>query len=213
MADQAAYCITCKTPDQTYRCQVTGDDLRSSDALKLYCIIRTAKEGNHASCSAARSVTACNDGLVKVYNYEGPAIPPEVASDPRVRQLLDQAGQDQSAATRKDNAPKTMFELGGRAVSASRQGFRRARSALGGSPAEDAGPVPLTPQSPPPPLTETSAATGSIPEPDASKPSAVRKAAQNASAAVGGFARKSYRCVLSFFRDCRGEAAGSQALE
>ena len=46
-ADEAAYCVTCTGPDQTYRCRVTGEGSKPSDALKLYCVIRTAKEGHH----------------------------------------------------------------------------------------------------------------------------------------------------------------------
>ena len=73
-AGDASYCVTCKNPDQTYVCRVTGEDATPSDALKLYCVIRTAKEGNHASCSAQRSDAGCH-GIEKVYAYDGPAIP------------------------------------------------------------------------------------------------------------------------------------------
>ncbi|MGH6792312.1 MAG: hypothetical protein ACRECF_06200, partial [Methyloceanibacter sp.] len=132
LAKDATYCVTCKNPDQVYSCQVTGVGSRANDAVKLYCIIRTAKEGNHASCSAERGAKGCQ-GLAKVYNYDGPAIPPEVASDPRVQGLVDRIARDQDAfdKPKEGKGPKTMFELGGRAVSASRQGLRNARSRLG----------------------------------------------------------------------------------
>ena len=82
-AEEASYCVTCKNPDQTYVCRVTGEEATPSDALKLYCVIRTAKEGNHASCSAERNAAGCR-GIEKVYSYDGPSIPADVASDPRV---------------------------------------------------------------------------------------------------------------------------------
>ena len=58
-AEEATYCLTCTGPDQTYLCRVSAGGAKPSDALKLYCVIRTAKEGNHASCSAVRG-SACN---------------------------------------------------------------------------------------------------------------------------------------------------------
>ncbi|MEE9590779.1 MAG: hypothetical protein V3V97_22490, partial [Hyphomicrobiaceae bacterium] len=69
-AKDATYCVTCTGPDQTYRCRVDAGGSKPSDALKLYCVIRTAKEGGHGSCSAVRG-SACN-GIEKVYSYDGP---------------------------------------------------------------------------------------------------------------------------------------------
>jgi hypothetical protein len=214
LAKDATYCVTCKNPDQVYRCQVTGVGSRANDAVKLYCIIRTAKEGNHASCSAERDAKSCQ-GLAKVYNYDGPAIPPEVATDPRVQGLVDRIARDQDAfdKPKEGKGPKTMFELGGRAVSASRQGLRNARSRLGGSSEADE-PVPLT-SAPPPaeslPAVESPSVAESLPaaSEDLDRPNRV----QRAGTAVGGFARKSYRCMTSLFRKCRDETAEGQALQ
>ncbi len=210
VADEASYCVTCKGPDQTYVCKVVGEDSRPSDALKLYCVIRTAKEGNHASCSAERSSAACK-GVEKVYSYDGPLLPPEVASDPRVKRFMDKVARDQQTFAKpkgdpKGEAPKTLAELTGRAVSASRHGWRSARAALGGSSPDDPGALPQT--------------TGSIASADARGPEApapsrverAKHAAENASAAVGSLARKSYRCVLSLFRSC-SETAQGQAVQ
>jgi hypothetical protein len=209
MADEASYCVICKGPDQTYVCRVTGEGSRPSDALKLYCVIRTAKEGNHASCSAERGSPACN-GVEKVYSYDGPLMPPDLAADPRVKRLMDKAGQDQQAfAKPKGDAPKTLVELTGRAVNASRQGWRNARSAIGGG--GEAQPLPAPSEAPLP--TAESAAADSTSAPPPSRVQRAKHAAQNAGSAVGGFARKSYRCVRSFFRKCSGETADGQALQ
>jgi hypothetical protein len=194
LADEASYCVTCKNPDRTYVCRVIGDDSRPSDALKLYCVIRTAKEGNHASCSAERS-DSCR-GIEKVYSYDGPAIPQDIASDPRVKKFMDQIGHDQRAFEKpKGEGPQTMVELTGRAVSASRQGWRNARAALGGSSDE---PQPLSPS----PDTTGSTGAAAPAAPPASR-------AARASAAVGSFARKSYRCLRSFFRHCSDETVST----
>ena len=203
VADEASYCVTCKNPDQTYVCRVIGEASRPSDALKLYCVIRTAKEGNHASCSAERSSSGCK-GVEKVYSYDGPSIPPDIALDPRVKRFMGKVEHDQQAfAKPKGDAPKTLVELTGRAVSASRQGWRNARSALGGSSSDDQAPAASGE-----PLPAPSEVTGSI----ESAPASTSRV-QRASAAVGSLARKSYRCLRSFFRHCSGETTGGQAVQ
>ena len=206
LADDASYCVTCTNPDQTYVCRVTAGGSKPSDALKLYCVIRTAKEGHHASCSAERDSPACN-GVEKVYSYDGP-LPADLASDPRIKHFTNKIEQDQEAFEKpKGNAPKTLVELTGRAVSASRQGLRNARSALDSSQPTDQSPTgePLPLDQSPAPLAAENAPDGSL---DAPHPNKV----QRAGTAVGGFARKSYRCVLSFFRNCSGETAGGDTL-
>src|SRR6516225_5291680 len=72
-AGEVAYCVTCQGPDQTYLCRVNGDEVRQSDAVKLYCVVRTAEEGGHASCAARNATAACN-GIEKHYSYNGPSI-------------------------------------------------------------------------------------------------------------------------------------------
>jgi hypothetical protein len=207
LAGDASYCVTCTNPDQTYVRRVTAGGSKPSDALKLYCVIRTAKEGHHASCSAERSSPACN-GVEKIYSYDGP-IPPDIAADARIKNFTDKIEQDQQAFEKpKGDGPKTLVELGGRAVSASRQGLRNARGRLGGSSQEVNQSLPEEPLSldqSPAPLAAESAPVAS---PEENHPGRV----QRAGTAVGGFARKSYRCVLSFFRKCSGETADGDTL-
>ncbi len=64
------YCLSCRGPDQTYLCRVTGAPPRS-DALKLYCVIRAAKEGGHSSCAARNDASDC-PGILKEYAYVAP---------------------------------------------------------------------------------------------------------------------------------------------
>jgi hypothetical protein len=195
MAASADYCITCKNPDATYRCKVRGVSKRAGDAVKLFCVIRTAKEGNHASCSAEAASAGCN-GVVKVYNYNGPSLPDDMLSDPRVKELKQKVEQDRRTFEEPEgDEPKTLFELGGRAAKASARGLRNAGSAVGlTSPAGETAP-PSTASLPKEAEAEESVGTVTR----------VRQAAQSAGSAVGGFAKKSYRCVVSLFSNCRGE--------
>ena len=213
LAAEASYCVTCKSPDQTYRCRVTSDGPTAADTLKLYCIIRTAQEGKHSSCSAERKTAGCGGGE-KVYTFDGAAISSQIASDPRVRNAIQQVQREQDAfAKPKGNAPKTVVELGGRAVSASRQGWQNARARIGGGSSASSQPAPSAappPHAAPLPQSEPVAAQASV---QAEPPATVASAApqsesrmKRASNAVGGFARKSYRCVRSFFRSCSDEA-------
>jgi hypothetical protein len=193
VADQAAYCVHCTGPDQTYVCKVEAGGGKASDALKLYCVVRTAKEGHHASCSAERNSPSCN-GVEKVYSYDGP-MPEDLASDPHVKKLTDKIEGEQKAFDKPKgdgNAPKTLVELGGRAVNASRQGWRNARGVLSGSSGDQSLPAgePLTQEE----QNAAIAAQAAPPDPSlaASHPNRMQRA---------------YRCMMSLFRHCSSESA------
>ena len=208
-AAEAAYCLRCTGPDQIYVCKVEAPGGKPNDALKLYCVIRTAKEGHHASCSAERNSAACN-GVVKVYSYDGP-LPEDLVSDPRIKKLTDKIEGEQKAFDRpagNAKTPKTLVELGGRAVNASRKGWRNARGALGGSsqasdPSEPSDPSQAS--SPSLPAGEslaleeqnTALAAQTPPDPslDAQHPNRMQRA---------------YRCMLSLFRHCNSESAAGE---
>jgi len=182
-AKEATYCITCTGPDQTYLCRVDAGGAKPSDALKLYCVIRTAKEGRHASCSAVHG-SSCN-GIEKVYSYDGP-LPEDLASDPRVQKLQKKLKQE-NKTFEKPGETDTLVGLTGRAV-------RNARDRLGGSSAPDPQPLPQKPL----PQSETQA-------PSQNAQAAVPQA--EAAESEPGFARRSYRCMMSLFRNCSGEDA------
>lgn len=209
-AADVAYCVTCDNPNQTYVCRVTGQSSRPSDALKLYCIVRTAKEGKHASCAARRADASCA-GIEKVYSYDGPAISPDIA-EPKVHKLQEKIAREQQAFEKpKGGAPKSLVELGGRAYSASRDRWRR----IGGSNEADAPQTVLPPETHAAPHQSESLSLQAAPQLDTpapppaqattasivpSEPSANR--AQRMGSAVGGFTRKSWRCMRSLFRNC-----------
>jgi len=205
-AGDAVYCVTCKGPDQTYLCRVTGDDVSRNDAAKLYCVVRTAKEGGHASCGA-REVTPNCHGVEKVYSYNGPAIPEDLAEDPRVKKVLGRIEKNQKAFE-KDDDRKSLVEVTGDAVSASRRGWRNMRASISGRdeatqspPRSGAQATGSTAQEPLPELPRGTPALPLSAAPENAAPPPERKGR------VGSFARNTYRCVRSLFRRCGSDAA------
>jgi hypothetical protein len=180
LSADATYCVTCKNPDQTYLCRVSAGGAKPNDAFKLYCVMRTAKEGNHASCSAVSGAN-CN-GIEKVYSYDGP-LPEGFAADARIKKFKEKIQHEQKAFEKpKTDAPDTLVELTGRA----RDRWRHARGSLTGS--------------------EPSAAESLPPSEDTGASLAASPAATEANAGERpGFARRSYRCVMSLFRNCSGD--------
>lgn len=216
-AGDTTFCVTCKGPDQTYLCRITGEAAGLSDAMKLYCVVRTAKEGGHASCSARDEVAGCN-GAEKTYSYELPSIPSNLAENPRVKKFMDHVAREQKKFRRDDKPSKGL-------VGMSRRGIRNLRSSLGADEKEQSSSpqsgslpqdtLPELPAQSPASLPfsaapEPSANSAGLPSESAAPPpeprSRVRRGARNAGAAVGNFTRNTYRCVRSLFRNCGNEA-------
>src|SRR5215467_10446816 len=72
-AGEAAYCLTCTNPDQSYICRVTGQGVSQNDLFRLYCIVRTARRGGHESCAATAGSEVCN-GVARSFKYQGPSL-------------------------------------------------------------------------------------------------------------------------------------------
>jgi hypothetical protein len=213
-AGETAFCVTCKGPDETYVCKVNGDFGDQSDALKLYCVVRTAKDGGHASCSARDDVAGCV-GATKTYSYDVPDIPASLAEDPRVKKFNDYVYREEKKFRQDDEPSKSL-------VGVSRRGIRNLRASLG---RDDDEPKPVLPpqegalpelpdhSAPPLPLSaspdDDPTAIGLSPEtapPDPESKSRIRRGAQS----VGSFTRKSYRCVRSLFRRCSSETEATE---
>jgi hypothetical protein len=185
-------------------------------------VVRTAKEGGHASCSAREATGGCH-GVEKVYSYDGPAIPEGVAEDPRVKKVLGRIEKEQKAFD-KDDEHKSLVEVTGQAVSASRRGWRNMRASITGrdeanqtSAPSSAAPAEAAAQDP---LPELPGETPALPLSAAHQPSAPSAGAIPAEAAspppehkrgVGSFARNTYRCVRSLFRKCREQTEAQGA--
>ena len=104
-AGEAAFCITCTGPDQTYLCRVTGPGSSQNDIFKLYCIVRTAKQGRHASCAVTGPADNCH-GAVKTYNYRGPSLPASLAENPRVKRFISRMEENQATDIRLHSPPR-----------------------------------------------------------------------------------------------------------
>jgi hypothetical protein len=211
-AGDAAYCVTCQGPDQTYLCRVTGEEISRNDAVKLYCVERTAKEGGHASCGARDASAGCN-GVEKTYSYNGPSIPEGLAEDPRVKKLMDRVQKEQKAFDKEDR--KSLVEVTGQAVSASRRGIRNMRASIGGREEPEQSPAPASPppagyaaQDPLPELPgETAPAVPLSAAEPPNTPSAVTLPAEHAAPPERKSRMKSIaRCVRSLFRRCGSNA-------
>jgi hypothetical protein len=205
-AGETSYCVTCQGPNQTYLCRVTGEEVSQSDAVKLYCVVRTAKEGGHASCGARNGGAGCN-GIEKVYSYDGPGIPEGLAEDPRVKKFVGRIEKDQKAFDKKDK-PKSLVEITGQALSASRRGWRNMRASIGGHDEANQSSAPSSPapshsaaQEPLPPMPD-----GTPSLPSSAMPAGTAAPPPEHKRGVGSFARNTYRCVRSLFRRCGSEA-------
>jgi len=185
-AGSIEYCVTCKNPNASYRCRLQGSGVSQSDAFKLYCVVKTTKDGGHASCAAKKN-PGCK-GVVKVYNYDGPGLP---ANDPRLRQLNERVERDNQAfEDKRGDQPNSLFELGGRAYDASKRGLQDAGAAIGLG-ADD---VTILEARPP----QAAPSPPAAPNPPAARP----PAAQAAPPPQKNFAHRSWDCMVSLFREC-----------
>ena len=216
-AGEAAYCVTCRGPDQTYLCRVNGEAIGRNDAVKLYCVERTAKEGGHASCGARDASAGCN-GVEKTYSYNGPDIPEGLAEDPRVKKLMDRVQKEQKAFDKEDR--KSLVEVTGQAVSASRRGIRNMRASIAGRDEPEQSPAP---SNPPPASLASQEHLPELPGENApavplsaAEPPSVPSAAAIPAETAAPPERKSRvksiaRCVRSLFRRCGSDADAQSA--
>lgn len=174
-------CVVCTEPAQTYVCRVdTTSVAPDSKAMQLYCIVRTAKEGNHRACAVSRSAARC-DGIEKIYSYDGPAIP--AALESAAARALAPAGEaaPEPAAPARDVAgngpPETVAEMTARAARASRERLRTTGETV----------------------TTVTRRTG---ERVGSAAQGVGEAAQITGRVVGRTARTAFDCVRTLFRNC-----------
>ena len=134
-------------------------------------------------------------------------MPEDLAADPRVKKLTDKIEDAQKSYDKPKgdgNAPKTLVELGGRAVNASRQGRRNARGVLGGSSGDQTLPAgePLT-------LEEQNAAVAAQlappnPNLEASHPNRMQRAYSLHDVVVPALQRRVRRRGADPLAPCRG---------
>lgn len=182
-ATAAEYCVTCTGPDASYACSIGSAGATVDDAaLKLYCITELAKKGPHESCAVERAKAAPCAG--KPVSLAAPA------------GLELHTGPTETEAAPAAEAPPHEPAAGG---------------AADGNQA-------------PPPANETSipkpAAPGTVEDlvkdstestkeglkatEDAASSAAksAGSALEKAGSAIGDAAKKSWKCLSTFFGDC-----------
>lgn len=192
-AGQSELCVVCSQPAQTYRCRVdTANASPGEEALRLYCIFRTARDGGHGSCAAQRDAGAACDGPVKAYSYAGPEIPEALRSTVR-KMRENRGGQDRfrnsppaDAPPRGEGPPETLIEMGSRAVDAGKQGVK----STGGAVRDAAGTTGRT-------IGKVGKTAG--------------KQVGRTVRGAGEAARFTYDCVLSLFTDCFASSPSEEA--
>src|SRR5262249_14789325 len=161
-AGEAAYCLTCTSPDRSYICRVTGEGVSQNDIFRLYCIVRTARRGGHAPCAATAGSENCN-GVARSFKYHGPSLSASLADNPKVKRFISKVEEDYRSTPKMSATTQTSVPTDHENSNSPRRSMLQR----------------------------------------------IGHAAQNAGAAVGGFARGSYRCVRSLFRKCRSDRSVS----
>jgi len=193
MAESRKYCVSCKDPDQTYVCQVdTPYASPGGKGLQLYCIIRTSKDGGHASCTIAGTDAEQCAGPVRIYTFEAPVIPPRVRDAvQRLRKAGDTDSPEESLLTvppQKGGEPKTLIDMTGRAVTASRKGIKNTGKAVTGAASATTGTVGKVVRGAGKGVTKTARKVGSV--------------TKKTGSAAASAAKTAYDCLRSLFKNC-----------
>lgn len=178
-AAQSNLCVACTDPQQTYVCSVeTSHSMPNKKALQLYCIVKTAKDGGHRSCSIQGDTETACEGKVLSYRYGGPEIPSALRSAVQPRPPAAEPENTAETSSQRKDQPETLVEMGSRAVNASKEGAKATGEVIrdaAGRPAKTIGKI--------------GQKTGK----------GVGKTARGA----GSAARFAYDCMRSLFRDCK----------
>lgn len=180
------YCVTCKDPDQTYICQVdSGQATPTDEGMRLFCIIRTSKDGGHRTCAVnTNSIAGCS-GTVRTYSFKAPEIPQDVRETMRRHRETPDTNQDpQGLPPQKGGEPETLIDLTGRAVGASREGIKNSGEAVGGA------------------ARVTKKTVGKAARGMGKAAGKVGQATKKTGSAVGNAAKTAYDCLTSLFKDC-----------
>lgn len=181
-ADPTAFCVSCVEPARTYVCRVnTPDNDPGESALQFYCIVRTAREEGHKSCSVSKQLNGVCSGIEKTYTYRGPGLPsgahPDATGTAMAPAPLPVATPP---AVREDDKPETLVGLTSDGLRATSKVVRNAAGSAGKA------------------VKGVAKGTGHAAR---SAGSRVGDAARSATSAVRG----AVGCVWSLFSDCSAE--------
>lgn len=189
-AETRQYCVTCKDPDQTYVCRVETPLANPNEkGLQLYCIIRTSKDGGHKTCAVSTTDIAECAGPVRTYSFQAPAIPPQMRDAvQRFRKARKTDQPDEGTPQQKGGEPKTLIDMTGRAIKASRQGIKNTGEKISGTASATTGKIGKVVRGAGKGVTKAARKVGS--------------ATKKTGAAVGNTAKTAIGCLWSWFRDC-----------
>lgn len=193
-AETREYCVICNGPEQTYRCLVnTPSNSSGEKGLQLYCIIRVSKDGGHKSCAVRDDTSVACAGPIKTYTFTAPAISPQLRSAAeKIRKSRNGELVDQNASPeQKGGEPKTLIDVTGRAVKASRKGLKNTRQAVGGAASSTTQKVGNAAREAGKGVSKTAKKVGS--------------ATKKTGSAVGSAAKRAFHCLKSWFKECGSE--------
>lgn len=185
-AETAAFCVSCTGPEQTYLCAIeSGGAGRNAASLRLYCVVNTARERGHQSCTARKEGADSCDGPRLNYVYSDENLPlfkaPDAATGPSDGNAETAGGGASLPSGRKSGEAETMVDLTGKAITSSKKRLRKAGDTVG----------------------EVTSKTGEAVRGAArTTGSRVRRAVKKAGKAVGKAARTTYDCVRTLFGNC-----------
>ncbi len=123
--DSNTLCLYCEEPNKTYRCSVIGSGQINSKITKLYCLIKTAKEQNHARCRVKQTQDKlCVGGVEVTYLYEGPNIPGLTTKVDENDALTKQSRQNARVKARHE--PSTLVELTQKSLGKTQKNLKKA---------------------------------------------------------------------------------------
>ena len=190
-AETRQYCVVCDGPAQTYLCQVnTPDDSSGDKGMQLYCIIRVSKDGGHKSCAVKDDASAVCNGPVRTYTFTAPALSPQLRSAAeKIRKsrngVLD---KQETLNENKGGEPKTLIDMTGRAVKASRKGLKNTGQTIGGAASSTTQKVGKAARNAGKGVTKSARKVGA--------------ATKKTGSAVGNAAKTAFDCLKSWFKEC-----------
>lgn len=185
------YCVVCNSPDQTYLCQVnTPRNNQGDKGMQLFCIIEISKDGGHKSCAVRDSASAVCTGPVKTFTFQDPAISSQIKSAAeKIRNSRNPANDIQDAPPNQNRGePKTLIEMTGRAVKASRNSLKNTGQAVSGAASSTSQKVGKAARGAGKGVTNTAKKVGT--------------ATKKTGSTVGNAAKTAFNCLKSWFKDC-----------
>lgn len=187
---ESGYCVSCSGPDQTYLCEVTSETVNPSDqAAKLFCVIQLAKIYGHSACSVKSQSGAACPGVRQTLSYTGQAdegfaggtrdgaAPQSAEGNP-----LPPDAPPGAQEAEKPKEPGTLVDLTKQAVEQSGEQLKKAGKAVG----------------------DATKKTGSFVKENTVKAGeTVKEAAKSTGEVVSNAAKSAFKCVTSFFSDCK----------